>query len=207
MFNIKYKGIYTSDEQLIKRGVPKNAVEFGKIESIKNELGKGFLMILPLFILMILLTYFKVKNLNYHLTMNMEVIISFFIVIASVQILTIIHEIIHALFYPLKSKKEIWKSKKDGVYFVYCEDEISKRRYIIMCLAPLFILGIIPFLIWYILPNVIPMPYNIALAIIFILMAIVAMGDVANITYVIKEVPKRHKLFNYGLLKSFYIKE
>ncbi len=207
MCNIKFKGNYISDEQLIKRKIPKNAVEFGKIKSIKNELGKGFLMILPLFILMIILTYFKVKEIDYHLTMNIEAIISFFIVIVSVQILTIIHEIIHALFYPLKSTKEIWKSKKDGAYFVYCEDEISKTRYIVMCLAPLFILGIIPFTIWYLLPNVIPMPYNIAVAIIFILMTIVAMGDVSNITYVMREVPKKHKLFNYGLLKSFYIKD
>lgn len=207
MLNIKFKGNYISDEQLIKRTIPKNAVEFGKIESIKSELGKGFLMILPLFVLMILLTYFKIKEIDYHLTMSIEVIISFFIVIVSVQILTIIHEMIHALFYPIKSNKEIWKSKKDGAYFVYCEDEISKTRYIVMCLAPLLILGIVPFTIWYLLPNIIPMPYNIAVAIVFIFMTIVAMGDLSNLKYVIKEVPKKCKLFNYGLLKSFYIKD
>ena len=207
MFNIKYKGNYISDEQLIKREIPKNAEEFGKIKSIKNELGKGFLMMLPLFILMIVLIYFKVKDLDYHLSMNIEVIVSFFIVIISVYLLTFVHEVIHALFYPLKSQKEIWKSKKDGAYFVYCEDAISKKRYIIMVLAPMFILGIIPFIIWLLLPNIIPMPYNIAVVIIFLLMTIVAMGDVSNIYYVLKEVPKKHKLFNYGLLRSFYIKE
>lgn len=207
MFNIKYKGNYISDEQLIKREIPKNAEEFGKIKSIKNELGKGFLMILPLFILMIVLIYFKVKDLDYHLSMNTEVIVSFFIVIISVYLLTFVHEVIHALFYPLKSQKEIWKAKKDGAYFVYCEDAISKKRYIIMVLAPMFILGIIPFIIWLLLPNIIPMPYSIAVVIIFLLMTIVAMGDVSNIYYVLKEVPKKHKLFNYGLLRSFYIKE
>ena len=164
-------------------------------------------MILPLFILMIVLIYFKVKDLDYHLSMNIEVIVSFFIVIISVYLLTFVHEVIHALFYPLKSQKEIWKSKKDGAYFVYCEDAISKKRYIIMVLAPMFILGIIPFIIWLLLPNIIPMPYNIAVVMIFLLMTIVAMGDVSNIYYVLKEVPKKHKLFNYGLLRSFYIKE
>ena len=76
-----------------------------------------------------------------------------------------------------------------------------------MALAPMFILGIIPFTIWFISPNIIPMPYNIAVAVIFWLMTIVAMGDIANVYYVIKEVPKKAKVFNYGLLRSFYIEK
>lgn len=207
MFNIKYKGNYTSDDQLIKREIPEDAVEFGVVSSIKNELFKGFIMILPIFALMIALTYFKVKDIDYHLSMNLETVLIAIGVLVLVHLLTFVHEIIHALFYPLKSTKEIWKSKKDGAYFVYCEEAISKTRFIIMCLAPMFILGIIPFTIWLLLPNIIPMPYNIAVAILFCLMTIVAMGDVANITYVLRDVPKKHKLFNYGLLRSFYIKK
>ena len=76
-----------------------------------------------------------------------------------------------------------------------------------MCLAPMFILGIIPFIVLLILPNFIPMPYNIAVSIVFWLMTIMAMGDAANVYHVIKEVPKGSKVFNYGLLRSFYIKQ
>lgn len=207
MFNIKYKGNYKDDKDLIKRkSIPKNAVEYGIVSDLKKELGRGFLIILPLVIIMLVLIIIKVKNIDFHLKMDIHFIISFFIVIVSVYLLTIVHEIIHALFYPIKSKKEIWKSKEQGAYFVYCEDEISKSRFIIMCLAPMFILGIIPFIIWYIIPTFIPMPYNIAVSIIFWLMTIVAMGDVSNVCYVIKEVPKKAKVFNYGLLRSFYIK-
>lgn len=207
MFNIKYKGNYKDDKDLIKRkSIPKNAVEYGIVSDLKKELGRGFLIILPLVIIMLVLIIIKVKNIDFHLKMDIHFIISFFIVIVSVYLLTIVHEIIHALFYPIKSNKEIWKSKEQGAYFVYCEDEISKSRFIIMCLAPMFILGIIPFIIWYIIPTFIPMPYNIAVSIIFWLMTIVAMGDVSNVCYVIKEVPKKAKVFNYGLLRSFYIK-
>ena len=208
MFNIHFKGKYTSDEQLIKRNkIPEDAVEFGIVSSLHNEFGRGLLMLLPVFALMVVASIYKLKDIDYHLTMGIDVIISFFIVIVSVSFLTLVHEIIHALFYPQNTEKEIWKSKEQGAYFVYCEDEISKTRFVIMCLAPMFILGIIPFVIWFLLPSIIPMPYNIAVAIVFWLMTIMAMGDVANVYHVLKDVPKNSNVFNYGLLRSFYRKQ
>ena len=208
MFNIVFKGNYVSDDQLIKRdSIPKEAVEFGIIPNLQGEFGRGFLILMPVLAAMVAATFLKVKDLDYHLTMGLDVIVSFVLTIVSVYLLTFVHEIIHALFYPADAIKEIWKSKEQGAYFVYCEKEISKERFIIMCLAPMFILGIIPFIIWLILPNYIPMPYSLAVSITFWLMTIVAMGDVANVYHVIKEVPKGAKVFNYGLLRSFYIKQ
>lgn len=208
MFNIKFMGEYHDDTELIKRKkIPKEAIEFGIVDNLSKEFVRGFIMILPLIITMIILTLLKVKNISYHLTMNIEVIISFFIVIISVWLLTLLHEVIHALFYPKNANKGIWKSTKDGAYFVYCEELISKKRFIIMCLAPMFILGVIPFIIWLILPQFIPMPFNLAFVIITWLMTLLSMGDVANVYHVIKEVPNKSKLFNYGFLRSFYIKE
>ena len=208
MLNIVFKGNYVSDDQLIKRdSIPDGAVEFGIVSSLQGEFGRGLLILMPLFAAMVLATYFKVKDLEYHLTMGFDVIVSFVLIIVSVYLLTFVHEIIHALFYPADAVKEIWKSKEQGAYFVYCEKEIRMERFIIMCLAPMFILGIIPFAVWLILPNLIPMPYNMAVSIIFWLMTIMAMGDAANVYHVIKEVPKGSKVFNYGLLRSFYIKQ
>ena len=208
MLNIVFKGNYVSDDQLIKRdSIPDDAVEFGIVSNLQGEFGRGFLILLPLFAAMVLATYFKVKDLEYHLTMGFDVIVSFVLIIVSVYLLTFVHEIIHALFYPADAVKEIWKSKEQGAYFVYCEKEIRMERFIIMCLAPMFILGILPFAVWLILPNLIPMPYNIAVSIVFWLMTIMAMGDAANVYHVIKEVPKGSKVFNYGLLRSFYIKQ
>ena len=207
MLNIVFKGNYVSDDQLIKRcDIPDGAVEYGIVSSLQREFGRGLLILFPIFLVMVAATYFKVKDLNYHLTMGLDVVVSFVLIIVLVYLLTFVHEIIHALFYPADVVKEIWKSKEQGAYFVYCEKEISKERFIVMCLAPMFILGIIPFVIWLILPDLIPMPYNIAVPIIFWLMTIIAMGDVANVYHVMKEVPRGSKVFNYGLLRSFYIK-
>ncbi len=208
MLNIVFKGNYVSDDQLIKRdSIPDNAVEFGIIPNLQGEFGRGLLILMPLFAAMVAATYFKVKDLDYHLTMGLDVIVSFVLIIVSVYLLTFVHEIIHALFYPVHAVKEIWKSKEQGAYFVYCEEEILKERFITMCLAPMLILGVIPFAVWMVLPNFIPMPYNIAVSIIFWLMTVMAMGDVANAYHVIKEVPKGSNVFNYGLLRSFYVKQ
>ena len=205
MYNIKFKGEYTSDEQLIRReSIPDDAVEFGIVLDLKRELGRGFLMLLPVMALMVAATVKKMKNVDYHLTMGLDAILSFVLVIVAVYLLTFVHEIIHALFYPAGSEKEIWKSKADGAYFVYCEDEISKSRFITMCLAPMFILGIIPFILWVLLPSVIPMPYDLAAAITLWFMTIMSMGDVANVYHVVREVPKDATVFNHGLLRSFY---
>ena len=41
MFNIKYKGNYKDDKDLIKRkSIPKNAVEYGIVSDLKKELGE-----------------------------------------------------------------------------------------------------------------------------------------------------------------------
>ncbi len=206
MLNIMFKGNYVSDDQLIKRrDIPNSAVEYGIVTSLQREFGRGLLILIPLFWVMVVATYFKVKDLNYHLTMGPDVAVSFVLIIVLVYLLTFVHEIIHALFYPADAVKEIWKSKEQGAYFVYCEKEISRERFIVMCLAPMFVLGIIPFGIWLILPDFIPMPYNIALPIVFWLMTIIAMGDVANVYHVIKEVPRGSSVFNHGLMRSFYI--
>ena len=70
----------------------------------------------------------------------------------------------------------------------------------------MFILGIIPFVAWLLLPALIAMPYHLAIAIIFWLMTVMAMGDVANVYHVLKEVPNGCRVFNHGLLRSFYQK-
>ena len=206
MLNIHFKGDYVSDDQIIKREfIPENAVEFAIVSDLQKEFGRGFLILMPVFAFMVAATLLKVRNSDYQLKMGLDIIVSFFIVIISVHFLTLVHEVIHALFYPKEQAKEIWKAKEQGAYFVYCEAEMNRNRFVVMCLAPMFILGIIPFIIWLILPDFIPMPYNIAAAIVFWLMTVVAMGDVANVYHTLKEVPANARVFNYGMLRSFYI--
>ena len=206
MFNIRIMGDYTSDEQLIvRKEIPENAVEFGIVSDLKKEFVRGSVILLPVFILMVVLTLLKVKEYDYHLKMDLHLILSFVLAVLAIHFLTYVHEFIHALFYPREALKTIWKAKEEGAYFVYCEEMIGRNRFIVMSLAPMFILGIIPFVLWLILPAMIPMPYDMALAFVTWMMTIMAMGDVANVYHVLKEVPDGAKVFSYGLLRSFYI--
>ena len=206
MFNIRIMGDYTSDEQLIvRKEIPENAVEFGIVSDLKKEFVRGSVILLPLFVLMVILTMFKVKEYDYHLKMDLHLILSFVLAMLAIHFLTYVHEFIHALFYPREALKTIWRAKEEGAYFVYCEEMIDRNRFIVMCLAPMFILGIVPFVLWLLLPAMLPMPYDMTLAFVIWIMTIMAMGDVANVYHVLKEVPDGAKIFNYGLLRSFYI--
>ena len=206
MINIKFMGRYTSDEQLIvRKEIPENAMEFGIVSDLKKEFVRGFLILMPVFVLMIILTVYKVRNYDYRLNMDLHLILSFVLAVLAIHFLTYVHEFIHALFYPREALKTIWRSDEEGAYFIYCEEIISRNRFIVMCLAPMFVLGIVPFVLWLLLPAMIPMPYDMAFAFVTWMMTVMAMGDVANVYHVLKEVPEGAKVFNYGLLRSFYI--
>lgn len=207
MFNIKIKGKYTSDEQLIKgKKLPKDAIEFGKVESITSQLVTGILISLPIYIIMIALTIIRLKNIDYKLKFDLKTILIIISIYIASKILLYIHEIIHALFYPRKAEKTIWNASQLGAYFIYCDEHVSKIRHIIIYLAPTIILGVIPFIIWFIFYNAIPMPYNIGVIFTIWIMIIMGVGDISGVYYVIKEVPKNSKIFNHGLMHSYYIK-
>ena len=208
MFRITYKGHYTSDEQIIRRkSLPENAVEFGKISDLNSEFIRGFFLLLPVLAGMMAAIFLKFRGSAYHLALGFDTLLAVLMGILAVCFLRQVHEVIHALFYPPDAEKEIWKSKEHGAYFVYCEAEMSRNRFVTMALAPVFALGIIPFVLWLLLPQVIPMPYNIAVPLVFWMMTILGMGDAANVYHVLKEVPAHARVFNHGLLRSFYILE
>ena len=208
VFNIRFMGEYHSDEQLITgKEIPEDAIEFGIVDDLKKEFGKGLLIMLPLFLGMVAMTYLKVKDLNYHLKFDLHFFLAVVLVCVLLTPLTRVHEVIHALCYPKDALKTIWHSKKDGAYFIYCEEIISKTRWLVVLLMPMLLLGVIPFVLWFLLPQLLPMPYDLTFAILCWLLTIMAMGDVANMWHVLKEVPKGADVFNHGLMRSFYIRK
>ena len=137
--------------------------------------------------------------------MDAKTILTFAVLLTSLVLLTYIHKFLHALFYPKKAMKTIWKSSKQGAYFVYCDALLNKNRFIILCAALAVILGIIPFIIWYMLADYIAMPYSLAVVFTTWVMTILAIGDYANIYNCVRQVPKGAKVFNYGM-HSYWIR-
>lgn len=61
MFNIKLKGIYKNENQLLKGNLHKNSIMFDEPNSISESFLKGFLISTPFFILAIIACYLKIK--------------------------------------------------------------------------------------------------------------------------------------------------
>ena len=97
------------------------------------------------------------------------------------------------------TEKAIWKLQEQGAYFVYCDETVSKERFIVLSIAPAIILGIIPFVGVLIFAESISAACIIATWIVSLIMTVMAIGDFANIYNAIKQVPKGAKVFNYGM--------
>lgn len=112
------------------------------------------------------------------------------------MVLPYVHEIIHALIYPVKAKKIIWKMSTS--YFVYCEAEISRKRMIFMLITPLIILGLFPYVLWiiFIQPLSAELAYIFLIADIYIIFT--CMSDIGAIWVTLRFVPRDAKVFSYG---------
>jgi hypothetical protein len=68
-------------------------------------------------------------------------------------ILTILpHEFLHAVIYPKDAEVEVRYSPKHGMAFVTSVYPVSKNRFLLLCLFPFLILGILPLVLWICLP-------------------------------------------------------
>lgn len=206
MLNIKFRGKYTDEAQLINcKELPTGANQFREGKTLIGAFIRGTIITLPLILSMVIISVLKIRK----ATNNFEVDLSFGIIFAVMlllgQLLTYLHEFIHALLYPQSAIKEIWKDTSQGVYFVYCSSVVSKTRFIVICLAPVILLGIIPYGIWLLIYNVLPINISICFAILTWIMTLMSVGDFYNVYNAILQVPNKSKIFNYGL-HSYWIR-
>lgn len=208
MFNIKYMGYYKEETQLINgAALPINAVQFKEGDNLSSIFILGAMVGMPFILSIIFLAYFKMKEVNYGYTfeLNSVTIITYLVTCFLMVALLFVHEFIHAILFPLKEEKTIWFYPQQGALFVYCNALVSKIRFIVICLAPAMVLGLIPFVLWYVFAKHIQMPYSYAIVVISIINVVASVGDFANVYNAIRQVPKGAKIFNYGF-HSFWLK-
>ena len=198
MFNIKFKGKYTDEKQIKKGNLPKDAVIFKEPNTITRAFVIGSLISLPI---IVLISIGLIKKINISTVKPSTLIYSAIISI----ILMYVHEIIHALCFPKESEKEIWTKLNEGALFVYCNEPLSKKKFIWMCAAPNVILGCIPYFLFII--GIFDFNYNISniIGLSSWMMISSGIGDYLNIYNTIRQVPKNGKVLNYGF-HSFWFK-
>ena len=207
MFNIHLLGDFKNLDQLTKgRFLTHKAVQFEEGNSFRDIIIQGLKIVIPLCAIMVIMAIIRLKEL--HNTDEYSIVTAIWIALAaaSTYLLAYVHEFIHALCYPLKAEKQVWRMLDQGAFFVYCESLTSKTRFILMSFAPALILGIIPYIFWLIFPTLLPFTPSIMLLVVSILMTVMAMGDYVNIYNAIVQVPKNAQIFNFGF-HSYWIED
>lgn len=210
MWNIEFKGKLEGEVDQISsdKPMPEGSVMFKEPESSDKAFALGALIAAPLLLTMFIAGLARVI-LVYRGTGKIKFgygIAAFFITMAAVYISQYIHEYIHALTMPKSVKKQIYVMPQNQMLFVYVEECVPKVGFIISVLAPAVILGIIPFIIWFIITPDLPVYFSIGLLIYSFFMTACAIGDYLNVFNCIRQVPKGAKVFNRGW-HSYWVKD
>lgn len=205
MFNIEFKGNYKDDEsQLIKdKKLPDGANIFKEPNTAMVAFLQGLIFAIPVVFLMIVILFFVSKNLNLDIKYNNN---RFLICCLISFIFLYIHEIIHAICFPIKDKKEIWMYTSQLSLFVYSEAKVSKIRFIVINIMPAFLLGILPFIFSMIFAKFLGETLLLDFVTVCIINVLLAVGDYTNIFNTIRQVPKNAKVFNHGF-HSYWIEK
>lgn len=109
-----------------------------------------------------------------------------------------IHELLHAFCY----KKDVYYyTSSQGLAFVVGTEDMSKTRFIFMCLCPNIFLGLVPYIIFLIFPNI------VFLGLFGLLCIGISFGDYINIYNAIKQMPKGAKTYLSGMHSYWYLEK
>lgn len=199
MFNIKFMGKFNDESQLKKKELPLDAKIFKEPNSISKAFLLGFIISLPLIILISIGFMYKVSSFK-----NIKPMYFILSVILTLLLLYL-HEIIHAVCFPINFKKEIWIKPNEGALFVYCNECISKIRFLWVCIAPNLILGIIPFLFFLLgyFDSNDSIKYIVGM--VSWMMIVSGIGDYLNIYNTLTQVPRNGYVVNNGF-HSYWLK-
>jgi len=202
MRNIEFKGTLKGDIEQISSGkqLPEGSVMFKEPETSDKAFLQGAVFAGPLMLVMmcmgivrILLAFGRPHGLKFG-----SFVIAFLVSLFCIYISQYVHEYIHAFTMPKEIKKQIYVMPQNQMLFVYVEEPVSKKAFMISVLSPAFILGIIPFVIWMFVALMIPIPVSLGVVIYCIFMSGCALGDYLNAFNCARQVPKGGKVFNRG---------
>ena len=200
MINLKYKGIYKNENQLLNGVLNKDALMFEEPNNITEVFIRGFLLTCPLFALLIVISYIKIQSANlFSYDFIKENFCTIFIVTSLIHmIMVFIHEILHALAFPFKSVKELWIKPNEMAAFIYCNAPVKKAKFIWICLCPNVILGAFPYMLWLIGIFDFNETLSLYILILSFLNLLGGIGDYYNVYSAIKQVPNNSYVQNYG---------
>ena len=200
MFNISYEGKYVDENQLKNKGKdPVGWTQFEEGENLNEAFSRGLIITLPVILFIIVLSIQKIMTIDTTYKLDVWTVVTVLTWIIVVNFMRILHEYIHAVFYPRTSRKNIYTNMKKGFFLIYCNAEISKKRFIVINIAPVFFQGRGLFVAWYILAGIINTNINLAMLFMSWYMIMFSSTDIYNIYYSVFKTPSHIRIVNYGL--------
>ncbi|MBH1939660.1 DUF3267 domain-containing protein [Mobilitalea sibirica] len=178
-----WKGKFTNISQLSKVELPENAVKFKEPGNLGMVNIVAILYAIPVCIILSLIVNVKVGDEGFHIgyISPLGIWLSFLAIVP--------HELLHAVMFTKDSTVEFWYSIKSLIAFVFSSSPMSKRRFIIMSLFPNIILGLVPFIVWLMLPDITTLGSRLLLS--FSVMNLLAgAGDYMNVINAAIQMPK-----------------
>ncbi len=205
---IRFRGMLTDFKQLEEGTLPEGAKMLDEGDNVDEVIAAGIRQTLPMFVVMALLTVARfVKGLNWAVENSLgEIFLYSVIAIAVYVVLIVLHEVIHALFYPVRSEKNIWLYGAQAA-MIFSSAKISKTRFIVLSLAPTVLLGFMPFILWLLYAPLVSPAASVSWLVVCWLMVFGGVGDFYNVKNVLAQVPKNALVFNYGIHTYWIEKE
>lgn len=107
------------------------------------------------------------------------------------------HEMLHALCY--KGDVYLYHDLAHGLMFVVGTEDMSKGRFIFMCLCPNIFLGLLPYIMFLIVPKF------TGLGLFGIICLGMGFGDYINVYNAIRQMPKGSKTYLCGMHSYWYL--
>lgn len=187
-----YAGKYNGNEDnLPKREHPINAKPFKEIDDIKKisliATAGGLLTTA------ILAVPYYIFGLKYIFAYMLQLSVASICAVFSM----VTHELLHAICF--KKDVYMYQDLAHGVLFVVGTEDMSKKHFIFMCLLPNVVLGVIPYIIFLIFPNL------AGLGFFGIICIATGFGDYINVYNAIKQMPKNAKTYLSGIHSFWYL--
>lgn len=112
--------------------------------------------------------------------------------------LIVLHECIHAMFFPRRAVKDVWVYQMQAA-MVYCNTPVTRTRFIVMSLAPVTLLGFLPFIAWLLGAAAVSPVVSLFWMTMSWSMIFGGIGDFYNVRNVLQQVPRGAWVFNYGM--------
>lgn len=198
--SIRWKGNLENFSQLEQGYFPEDAIQVEEPNTLEEIVSQSIKENLGVLITTFLLSIVRLVVVPAHTSFELGISgFMFFCGIISIYfILMYVHELIHALFYPLGSNKEIWMYQWQAM-LVHCQAQVSRRRFVWMSLAPVTILGFVPFVLWLFLSPMVSFGVSMIWMLESWAMIFGGIGDIYNVRNILAQVPKDAHVFNYGL--------